>query len=218
MEINSPLLPTKQDRFVKEDSLYLDIGRPEINGRTDTINNASLNNSILLASRVDSSNNIASPCLPSSFAKKNGNRASTSSNKNYKTGQAAGNSSFLKAAIFRNMQKNNSEGIREEDVLKARMGEYRADGIAHEESPESLDYSEQKRRESSKSPDKENQGYHEGEDAYKEGDDAPLGLERVNLIGHGKTTTKPSSLKMRKFQPFAAGNLIIPKNDTHNGM
>lgn len=55
-------------RFMEKDSLYLDVGRPEITGRIDTLTSGSANNSVLLMSRT-TSNADTSPLSGSTFSK-----------------------------------------------------------------------------------------------------------------------------------------------------
>jgi len=99
--VNSP------HRFAEKDSLYLDVGKPEINGKIDTLTSGSNNNSLLLT-RADSNGNSA-PNSASSFAKNLGHSRS------FKAHNTAGKPSFLKAAIIRNMQMNNSESEEAKD-------------------------------------------------------------------------------------------------------
>jgi len=105
----SPGLKPKE-RFAEKGSLYLDMGRPEVNGRIDTLTSGSTNNSMLLNKRE---NDMSFNGLPSSFASKGSQQLSDlkvkGQNKSFKgpNGSMGGNQSILKAAIFRNMQKNN---------------------------------------------------------------------------------------------------------------
>jgi serine/threonine protein kinase len=100
--VNSP------QRFGEKDSLYLDYGKPEINGKVDTITSGSHNNSLLLT-RADSSANNSQPNSAASSFAKNAQRSGSFKVHNSGTSGTAQNQSFLKAAIFRNMQKNNEE-------------------------------------------------------------------------------------------------------------
>jgi serine/threonine protein kinase len=190
---NSPMLPpSKKDRFVREDSLYLDIGKPEINGRVDTITSGSMNNSLLLATRTDSTNELPSPCLPSKFSTLGTGLVRTNS-KTYKSSN--NRPSFLKAAIFNNMQRNNSEGLREEDTTPklAPIGE------------NSLSPTKNFKQESS--PEKENEIQQDNEN-----EEIQYNIDKVNMAANGGYQVNKSNQKMRRFQPFAPGNLIIPKN------
>lgn len=100
----SPGLGVK-DRFAEKDSLYLDMGKPELNGKIDTLANGSANASLLL-NRADSNMNVSKDGSVSSFAKQQPDQKSRS--KSFRHG--GGNQSILKAAIFRNMQNNNMPG------------------------------------------------------------------------------------------------------------
>jgi len=190
---NSPMLPnSKKDRFVREDSLYLDVGKPEINGRVDTITSGSMNNSLLLANRTDSTNELPSPCLPSKFSNLGTGLVRTNS-KTYKSSN--NRPSFLKAAIFNSMQRNNSEGLRDEDTTPklAPIGE------------NSLSPTKNFKVESS--PEKENEIQQDNEN-----EEVQYNIDKVNLAANGGNQVNKSNQKMRRFQPFALGNLIIPKN------
>lgn len=81
------------------------MGKPDIQGKVDTINSSgSTNNSLLLAQRTDSQKDKESGSL-SHFANKN----AQGETKKLPTGRSfrnTGGQSFLKAAIFRNMEKN----------------------------------------------------------------------------------------------------------------
>ena len=217
----SPLLPPgKRERFVKEDSLYLDLGKPEITGRIDTITSGSMSGSLLLANRADSSSNIGTTTTPSAFAKKSTARGN---NKTYKSHtQGASNQSFLKAAIFRTMQKNNSEGFRDEDTFKSRIEELKAEKIPSENSPlEGLE-SEQVKERVSQSPDKGRKSLTQSPDRNKENTQNEQGSPgkgndeenaHLNVDNQDKHQNRPTHSKMRRFHPFAPGNLIIPKNE-----
>lgn len=103
-------LPTNTQRFAEKDSLYLDLGKPEINGRVDTLTNGSNNNSLMLF-RADSFNG-ASPKSTSPFAKGTPQTSSFrvyANNANGGNSPTVGNQTFLKAAIHRNIQNNNDE-------------------------------------------------------------------------------------------------------------
>jgi len=195
---NSPMLPpSKKDRFVREDSLYLDIGKPEINGRIDTITSGSMNNSLLLATRTDSTNELPSPCLPSKFSNVGAGLVRTNS----KTYKASNNRpSFLKAAIFNSMQRNNSEGLRDDETPKlASMGEQ----TSPTKSFEGRDIN------SRSSPEKENEIQ---QDQSDENEEVQYNIDKVNLAANNGFKANTNQ-KMRRFQPFAPGNLIIPKNN-----
>jgi len=213
----SPLLPSKRDRFVKEDSLYLDLGRPEMNGRIDTITSGSTNNSLLLANRIDSSSNIGATTTPSAFGKKNTARLN---NKGYKSHNQGANQSFLKAAIFRTMQKNNSENFREEDSFKNRLQRLQIDKRTSDDSPtDNLEQEDQLKATYSHSPEKEGESQpdepqeHVG-DENVEIPQSNMNTDKINLYATNKyPPQKSGTSKMKRFHPFAPGNLIIPKNE-----
>jgi len=93
-------------RFAEKDSLYLDVGRPELTGKIDTLTSGSNNNSLLLTKNDGGS----TPNSASAFAK---NSLSRSTKPGHST---APKQSFLKAAIFRNMQKNNEMEETKDDM------------------------------------------------------------------------------------------------------
>jgi len=107
-------------RFTEKDSLYLDMGKPELNGKVDTLTNHSTNNSMLLMNRTDSNNNVGSnPNIISNFAKRGSlnEQKGKGQSKSFKYHNSIGNSqSFLKAAIFRNMQKNSEIAVGESQL------------------------------------------------------------------------------------------------------
>jgi len=105
--IASPGGNNGRDRFAEKDSLYLDMGKPELNGRIGTLANGSHNDSILLQ-KVDSHASVTpKEGSTSSFAKSVHQPDQKSRSKSFRGQAGVGNNqSFLKAAIFRNMQKN----------------------------------------------------------------------------------------------------------------
>ena len=110
-------LPNNTQRFAEKDSLYLDLGKPEINGKVDTLTNGSANNSLLLF-RADSFNGN-SPKSTSPFSK---GTPQTSSFRVYANGGGSptvgGNQTVLKAAIHRNIQNNNEEEYKPNGFIK----------------------------------------------------------------------------------------------------
>ena len=86
----------------------MDLGKPEMNGKLNTLTNGSANNSINMKGGLVNSNNNSL----SVFAKQGGQdqEGKSPNRSSFKGGYAAGNQSFLKAAIFNNMQKNNDMG------------------------------------------------------------------------------------------------------------
>jgi len=105
--IASPGGNNNRDRFAEKDSLYLDMGKPEINGKIGTLTNGSHGDSILLH-KVDSHASVTpKEGSTSSFAKGIQQPDQKSRSKSFRGHAGVGNNqSFLKAAIFRNMQKN----------------------------------------------------------------------------------------------------------------
>ena len=98
-------ITNKGDRFAEKDSLYLDMGKPELNGKIDTLTSGSQNNSLLLQKDPSSNANLGSL---SGFAKQ-GSEKKLVHTRSFKN-QGSGGQSFLKAAIFRNMEKNRENG------------------------------------------------------------------------------------------------------------
>jgi hypothetical protein len=90
----------KVDRFAEKDSLYLDMGRPEMNGKIDTLTSGSQNNSLLLQRDPSSNANLNSGSL-SAFAKQGSlsDQKKSGQGKSFKVG---GGSSFYKAALLKN--------------------------------------------------------------------------------------------------------------------
>jgi len=105
----SPFAPTQQshNRFAEKDSLYLDLGKPEMNGRIDTISNGSANNSFCLhgGSNTNSNANSVSAFAKQSTLPEQDSKGQAKSYRGHNV--TANNQSFLKAAIFNNMQKKN---------------------------------------------------------------------------------------------------------------
>eukprot|EP00331_Platyophrya_macrostoma_P001213 CAMPEP_0176405486 /NCGR_PEP_ID=MMETSP0127-20121128/360_1 /TAXON_ID=938130 /ORGANISM="Platyophrya macrostoma, Strain WH" /LENGTH=571 /DNA_ID=CAMNT_0017784541 /DNA_START=311 /DNA_END=2026 /DNA_ORIENTATION=- len=91
-----------KERYEQKDSLYLDVGGPPLNGKVDTLNSGvnSNNNSLLLGQPVgsDPSSNT------SSMSKFSGGGLTVK--KELSKGRFGGNN-LLKAAIFKNAEKNN---------------------------------------------------------------------------------------------------------------
>jgi len=117
---NTPL-----NRYAEKDSLYLDMGRPEMNGKIDTLTSGSMNNSLLMLTRDNSHGNNSAAGSLSNFAKGKGGMEMKGFNKSFKN-NLANNQSVLKAAIFRNM-RNKSEvpalgDFQKEEVRDVRRG------------------------------------------------------------------------------------------------
>jgi serine/threonine protein kinase len=103
----------EKHRFTEKDSLYLDVGKPELNGKLDTITLGSANNSISVNSSIS---NTTAPTSTSTFGKPEAviQQKGRAHSRSFKTpGTFKNNQSFLKAAIFRNMQKNNGNAHEE---------------------------------------------------------------------------------------------------------
>mmetsp|Transcript_54742 Transcript_54742/g.62927 ORF Transcript_54742/g.62927 Transcript_54742/m.62927 type:complete len:657 (-) Transcript_54742:48-2018(-) len=95
---------TTKERYEQKDSLYIDVGQPMLNGRTDTMNSGlgSNNNSLLLGSQGNSNSNSNSGAnSPSKFGGGGRERRET-------TGIRSGGNNLLKAAIVKNAQYNNA--------------------------------------------------------------------------------------------------------------
>ena len=113
--MSGTLNSSSPNRFTEKDSLYLDVGRPEITGRIDTIT-GSANNSVLLASKTIS-NADSSPLSASAFARNAGRNTSLK-------GYSPPNQGFLKAAIFRNMEQGDPQ---DSGTLKIKLEEVKND-------------------------------------------------------------------------------------------
>ena len=186
------------------------MGRPELNGKIDTLTSGSTNNSVLLMNRFDSNANIgSSPGSVSSFAKSKmlSDQKNKANSKSFKVNNGPSNQSFLKAAIFRNMQKN-SEAPTEEvkDHRRGSIDSHLPIFPAERErrysaflSPKSPQDPEDKQRTLSVSP-----GYEEPDnDDSEEGDNA----DQTNEEGSDDTSTMKTVKLLqppnRRFQPFS---------------
>lgn len=212
---DSPLLPHRGDRFVREDSLYLDMGKPELNGRIDTLTNGSTNNSLLLNNRVDSSSNLNSPCLPSSFGS---NRSLVRTNS--KSSKTHNTQSFLKAAIFRSMQKKNNEAMTPDEMAKNRMTEIKFERQRSDESPLRGHVEDENRPPTLHLQHSPEKGLFTTEEEARNDnkfDESPARIERIHLNLQPQTMgSKTLNMSKRKYQPFAPPNLLIPKNHAFN--
>ena len=106
-------------RYVERNSLYLDLGRPEFNGRLSTLSNASF--SILTGAKADTES-LVSPSTPSksNFAKKVVSPTEIHPELRKSSGtQNVSSQMFLKTAIFNNIRRNSELG----DASEAREGE-----------------------------------------------------------------------------------------------
>jgi len=104
-------LPAR-NRYTEKDSLYLDVGKPEMNGKLDSISNGSVNGSLFMkGGDTPTSNNNNSV---SSFAKKAEGASPErlkGQSRSFKAHTPTVNQqSFLKAAIFNNIAKNTDMG------------------------------------------------------------------------------------------------------------
>jgi len=106
-------------RYALKDSLYLDLGKSELNGKIDTLTSGSMTGSLLLINKNDS-NNASTPGSVSTFAKSKGlsEIMNKGQNRSFKNSSALGlgnHQSILKAAIIRNMQNNIEKPVDEND-------------------------------------------------------------------------------------------------------
>lgn len=105
-----------KEKYEQKDSLYIDVGQPLFNGKTDTLNSGvnSHNNSLLLG-QTPTNNPGSNPGSLSKFA------AGMSGKKDNSKGmRAGGGNDLFKAAIFKNMEKNsvNSPGLDSDESPK----------------------------------------------------------------------------------------------------
>lgn len=119
----SPLTPHKS-RFTVKRSIYIDQGQPEMNGNIATLSNGSMNNSLLMRPEEVNSN----PGTVSNFAKKDpkdqfSNLKTKGQSRSFKVQNT--NQTFLKAAIFNNMNKNHEGGGAEEETKKSEFSNMR---------------------------------------------------------------------------------------------
>jgi len=172
------------DRFTNKNSFYLDLGKPELNGKIDTLTpGSSNNNSVLL--RQGSNNSVGSDS-PSSFSKQQSlfKRSRSLKSHNPMASTSTGGQSFLKAAIHRNMQKNNEET--KEDSLPPLKVERRISDNAH--SGRNADSSSERDRYSDRNSD------------YDSQDDSPVDsrYQKNGPLTPGKTT----QTSKKRFTPF----------------
>jgi len=108
--IGSPLgAVADKSRFLEKSSLYLDVGKPEMNGGLGTITNSSGNNSGCIKDKSVGGSNSTSL---SAFAKPNSSliaQKAKGQSQSFKGGRNFENQLVLKAAIFANMQKSNDK-------------------------------------------------------------------------------------------------------------
>ena len=184
----------KADRFAEKDSLYLDMGKPELNGRTDTLTNGSQNNSLLLQRDPSSNANVGSGSL-SAFAKGGlSDQKKAGQNKSFKS---PGGQSFLKAAIFRNMEKNRELGDESKEdpsPLRDKEDFSQKERRFSEHTPKTNDlYSPFHRRSSSP----------ETDDISNENPQVQLNVEKIKIGTPDKHPSKMlTSSGTRRFTPF----------------
>jgi len=101
-------------KYEQKDSLYLDVGQPLMNGKIDTLNAGvgSANNSLNLVGHAPSGNPGSNPSSLSKFAA--GNQAGKLSMK----GRGGGGNDLLKAAIFKNAERNMNNPYEESSPVK----------------------------------------------------------------------------------------------------
>jgi len=191
-----------KDRFAEKDSLYLDMGRPELNGKISTLANGSNNDSLLLH-RGDSHISVASKeGSISSFAK--GQQPDQKSrSKSFRGHAGAGNNqSFLKAAIFRNMAKNSdfpSEEIKDDvgDRQRKRRESDRPSLYGQSVS----NYSPTNKRNSSRSSGSD---VGSSDDVCSENPQVQLNMEKIKIVTPDMKPSKhahSAALKLRSTSP-----------------
>jgi len=186
--IDSPKSPGfyLKERFAEKDSLYLDMGRPELNGKIDTINTASQNNSVLL--KKGSNASVGSGTNPDSFsAFANQHANNEKRGKGFKLHSGShGGQSVLKAALLRNMQKNNNDLAGEEskeDGVSSPNNQSLSDRFSHR-----LLAFNDRQSSGSQDNDSEDDGYSQSPKHYKLPESTPK---------------EKTSFTKRRFQPFA---------------
>jgi len=185
--------PGMKDRFAEKDSLYLDMGRPEMNGKLETLNSASNNNSLLL-NRRDSNASVGSNAGHDSFSSFAKNSPVDKRSKSFRMHPNVpnNNQSFLKAALLRNMQKNSSD-----------MPEESKDDNSSPKNEERRNSERLQGRFSSFSS--RNSSNSQDNDSEDDGVESPKQSKQVDS---GKT---PTTTTKRRFQPFAQKNEGDPK-------
>jgi len=110
-QLKSGTIGASPTRFTEKDSLYLDVGRPEITGRIDTLTSGSANNSVLLMSR-GTSHADTSPLSGSAFSKNSGQK----SFRNYVS--TADPQAYPKSPMFRSSQQGDQREGRDSVLLR----------------------------------------------------------------------------------------------------
>jgi len=105
--------PIQQDKYIMMDSMHLNVGRPEMNGKLDTLGSMAGLQSPLLknAQRLIANNSRSSFSIGSNRPASHNNENFVSlqpapGRRNIKPMTAQPDQTFLKAAIFKNMKKN----------------------------------------------------------------------------------------------------------------
>mmetsp|Transcript_94909 Transcript_94909/g.131898 ORF Transcript_94909/g.131898 Transcript_94909/m.131898 type:complete len:143 (+) Transcript_94909:639-1067(+) len=107
------------DRYEQKDSLYLDLGKPEMQGKVDTLTSGSHNNSLLLNHGLKGSNQGGEQPKEGSlsgFASNKKNLLMESKKKGQSSSfkNPSGSSSLHKHAIFKKMQEGGEE-VKDDD-------------------------------------------------------------------------------------------------------
>jgi len=181
----SPALnPVNQQssRFAQKNSFFLDMGKPELNGKIDTLTAGSSNNNSVLLNRQNSNASVGSnngSDSPSHFSNQKSLFKRSRSMKTYNPMASTGQS-FLKAAIFRNMAKNQNDMPDEENKEVESLQIERR----HSDNAKRSDFSPN-HRSATKSPERDDSA-----------DNSP---------SHFKSTASPAKITSntkRRFQPF----------------
>ena len=178
----NPLNP-QASRFAQKNSFFLDVGKPELNGKVDTLTAGSSNNNSVLLNRQNSNASVGSnngSDSPSHFSNQKSLFKRSRSMKTYNPMASTGQS-FLKAAIFRNMAKNQNDMPDEENKEVESLQIERR----HSDNAKRSEFSPSNRNAASKSPERD-----------ESADNSP---------SHIKSPTnafKISTSSKRRFQPF----------------
>jgi len=194
---SSPLMQPR-DRFTEKDSLYLDVGKPDITGRIDTLNNNSMQNSILFASRVSDINSANSSASNSPY-KKSAYGDLKVEHKSFKAATAnITNQQLLKSGLYKNMGNDEEYKGEESPIL-------RLERLQNEKKNRS---SEQSGRTGSQSPtiERPSEGVDVSPFQLKVEQVQPNAINsagaQVNSAGAGNK----SQLSGRRYQPFPQKN------------
>lgn len=183
-----------KEKYEQKDSLYIDVGTPLFNGRTDTLNSGvnSHNNSLLLG-QTPTNNPGSNPGSLSKFA-----AGGVSGKKEGGKGRGGGANDLFKAAILKTMEKNsvNSPGLDSEDLSPKKYDS------AREKSNSSLSFSASQNGRKDKSPDN-------NEDISSENPQVQRNVEKINV---GTPDKHPSKL----VSPGKRYSLLENKGGTGN--